>query len=1668
MSSAGNSKAATPRGRPELAHGAVPKLPLAEGLSTAATSHTAGSSATPARSARLSVAEGGTTPAGEATVRVQVAARIRPLLQWEAAQQQAESCAQVSSTSVFIGRSCFTFDHAFGPEATQEDVYSQCVEPLVDATFEGVHGTLLAYGQTGSGKTYTMGTSGLPDVPPGAVQRAVQAIFTRAEELEAEGCSTSFRASYVEIFTDSKGSEDMRDLLCLGRGAQAYAALKADADGQVRLSGLSEHEVRSSVETLRLLSLGSAARATSSTRLNNASSRSHAIFSLQVIQGRQVGGVSSTLTAKFQFVDLAGSEKVKISGAEGEQLSQAININHGLFVLGKAITALSEGQPHVPFRESKLTRILQNSLGGNSRTCMIVCASPSDVSLAETLSALTYAAKAKEIRNKPMVNRAAACANCASLQARIEALEAASANASSRGDVVAASAKRSVQDAVPFGAARAMENMDSEIVRLRDENQRLAVSLEQMDTATGSCDEAGLRDLREKLERTEALYNHCCKKLAAAVQDASEQGAQGAHFGHGSGIMPSDDDDGESSSGQTQDELDFENEEEREDLIDAHGGSDEDMDSGLFRTASAEVEAAQFHASSFEADARRKQRLLLKIEENHHAMALLEAQAQERIKQHEAAQEIAERELARVRGELESAKKQKEKLAHVQERYDQRLAALKEKNLALERERKESQRLKTLQKQQETRLRVLQEAMRSSKEERDKLKDRLHGELARRKEESAQGLRARKADQATIRKLQKTVTSLERAVERDLQRAARNGTVLSGRPRRDRPKQRRHSPSSSRGRAQPQSSGSRAYCQARGSSPRQRPLDGGGVWEQLLNTAVVHSERSRRIQRAEDRLSQLRHRMLELGAQREQRLQEAELTHLEAYRSQATAAAEDVQETEAEHASLVAAADYQKETVWMLRKESQHVVWRGWSDEMLQATQDMTPAQLRQGLIWMGQSAARQADCAAVVREECRAAAAEEAAGRAALRESEHRLARLEQAFDAARDEYESRVAYLLARLNNGDTMEKEALQEALGEDALSLLARRVAELEDALAQAKEDAKKQGRKKVEQDLELIASCRHLDEENKQMRTRLNDADSRIERAVQRGAQREALLLQQVSALEGQVAALQQERQRHREAERLEEGGTGAATPSLVPDVSRSTKSAESFTALPGGALALEALESFWRSTGLEVNKKEFLNSLKDDIEKLCERRLSDHLEWQKDLEATLEQLCASIGQLEALLGERADAVPAGANLLQQRAWLEASLETLNGMREEREAELQRLSEIASQSYLRLHELQPAVPLPTATTPRALHEASLQSLRDSAVELRSLERAREAHVYAQAAIFKDVWEQLGLRLPGELEALEARLLEEQPPISDSYLAYLEGRLSRLSALQEEWKAEEAQLDGAVRDWRQRLEAFPTKPLPEAPEALPLARSVHLLRQTLQEAEETASTFLQDEAGALAAFATTARLPCTEELLSELQQTEGLTEKLAVLQRNWERCIAQRSEHYRIAELIASREALQKEMRDFDSEASDPNRFRRRGYSGVQESKRRAEYQQRLKALDSSLSVSIGEWLQREGSAFCLGGVAYRGAELLPAEHTHMYAWTNRQLSQAATAGQSGESGGQVTPRRTARGSGAASPAYPAATHRNSLPTSRPTVSAASSSAPAVASARRLSV
>lgn len=307
-----------------------------------------------------------------------------------------------------------------------------------DRCFDGYNATVLAYGQTGSGKTFTMGTGleliGNPQTK-GIIPRAVDHLFNgisqRQEEARKKGQPVPdfhVTAQFLELY-----NEDVIDLLSANKTNHEEIKIREDKSGSMYVVGASSHQVRSVEETSQILKTGALSRTTGSTQMNSQSSRSHAIFTLMVKQTRvvpidDVSGQQEfeSLTAKFHFVDLAGSERLKRTGATGDRAKEGIAINSGLLVLGNVISALGDKTKktsHVPYRDSKLTRFLQDSLGGNSRTLMIACISPSDRDFVETLNTLRYANRAKNITNRIQVNQDKSSQVISALRRQIADLE---------------------------------------------------------------------------------------------------------------------------------------------------------------------------------------------------------------------------------------------------------------------------------------------------------------------------------------------------------------------------------------------------------------------------------------------------------------------------------------------------------------------------------------------------------------------------------------------------------------------------------------------------------------------------------------------------------------------------------------------------------------------------------------------------------------------------------------------------------------------------------------------------------------------------------------------------------------------------------------------------------------------------------------------------------------------------------------------------------------------------------------------------------------------------------------------------------------------------------------------------------------------------------------------
>ncbi|KAI3522183.1 hypothetical protein L1887_11665 [Cichorium endivia] len=382
---------------------------------------------------------------------VKVAVHIRPLIGDEKLQACKDCVAVVpGKPQVQLGTHSFTFDHVYGSTGTPSSaMFEECVSPLVDGLFQGYNATVLAYGQTGSGKTYTMGSGCKDGGQTGLIPQAMSALFNKIESLKHQ-IEFQLHVSFIEIL-----KEEVRDLLDPNSSNKSDTSngqngkvnnipgkppiqIRETSNGVITLAGSTECSVQTLKEMADCLEHGSLSRATGSTNMNNQSSRSHAIFTITVEQIRKANSSDSNsnesmgdeyLCAKLHLVDLAGSERAKRTGSDGMRFKEGVHINKGLLALGNVISALGDEKKrkenaHVPYRDSKLTRLLQDSLGGNSRTVMIACVSPADINAEETLNTLKYANRARNIQNKPVVNRDPMSSEMLKMRQQLECLQA--------------------------------------------------------------------------------------------------------------------------------------------------------------------------------------------------------------------------------------------------------------------------------------------------------------------------------------------------------------------------------------------------------------------------------------------------------------------------------------------------------------------------------------------------------------------------------------------------------------------------------------------------------------------------------------------------------------------------------------------------------------------------------------------------------------------------------------------------------------------------------------------------------------------------------------------------------------------------------------------------------------------------------------------------------------------------------------------------------------------------------------------------------------------------------------------------------------------------------------------------------------------------------------------
>ncbi|KAL8894028.1 MAG: hypothetical protein Q9192_004694, partial [Flavoplaca navasiana] len=312
---------------------------------------------------------------------------------------------ELSMGASALSNKTYHFDKVFSPAADQSMVFEDVVTPLLDEMLQGYNCTIFAYGQTGTGKTYTMSgdmseTLGILSDAAGVIPRVLHSLFTKLEADEAE---SSVKCSFIELY-----NEELRDLVAVDDTTKLkiYDDAQKKGHGATLVQGMEESYIKSAGAGIKLLQDGSHKRQVAATKCNDLSSRSHTVFTITVYIKRTAENGEDYISAgKLNLVDLAGSENIQRSGAENKRATEAGLINKSLLTLGRVINALVERGSHIPYRESKLTRLLQDSLGGRTKTCIIATVSPAKSNLEETISTLDYAFRAKNIRNKPQVNQ---------------------------------------------------------------------------------------------------------------------------------------------------------------------------------------------------------------------------------------------------------------------------------------------------------------------------------------------------------------------------------------------------------------------------------------------------------------------------------------------------------------------------------------------------------------------------------------------------------------------------------------------------------------------------------------------------------------------------------------------------------------------------------------------------------------------------------------------------------------------------------------------------------------------------------------------------------------------------------------------------------------------------------------------------------------------------------------------------------------------------------------------------------------------------------------------------------------------------------------------------------------------------------------------------------------
>lgn len=404
----------------------------------------------------------------------------------------------------------YTFDSVFDWNTAQIDVYNNAARPIVDSVMEGYNGTVFAYGQTGTGKTFSMKGIDEPPELRGIIPNSFQHVFDAIDA--SEDADFLVRASFLEIY-----NEEIRDLL--GKNSQSRLEVKESVETGVYVKDLTSFVVKGVAEINNVLAVGDKNRTVGATLMNQDSSRSHSIFSITVERSDHGGAAGDDgghiRVGKLNLVDLAGSERQSKTGATGERLKEATKINMSLSALGNVISALVDSKSgHIPYRDSKLTRLLQDSLGGNTKTVMVANIGPAGYNFDETISTLRYANRAKNIKNKPRINEDPKDAMLREFQDEISRLKSQLQKQGADGEPAGAMGG----PGVGVGRALSMDELTEMKEKMRQEIMASITKSPSKSPGKGGAADEGVRKMRAELMRKAEKE----KAALAAEKDKSD------------------------------------------------------------------------------------------------------------------------------------------------------------------------------------------------------------------------------------------------------------------------------------------------------------------------------------------------------------------------------------------------------------------------------------------------------------------------------------------------------------------------------------------------------------------------------------------------------------------------------------------------------------------------------------------------------------------------------------------------------------------------------------------------------------------------------------------------------------------------------------------------------------------------------------------------------------------------------------------------------------------------------------------------------------------------------------------------------------------------------------------------------------------------------------------